>query len=86
VFNGVFLKLGSVVINEAAIGVIELDRSDKVRVHLRLTTEAEWTSIDFTGREADQLRRLYNSDPEIWAQREGPGWCGVLDLTPEAAP
>jgi hypothetical protein len=77
VFNGVFLKLGNRLINEAAIVWVDLDEYGKVAIYTSLNT------FIFIGREADQLRRLYNSDPAIWAQREGPGWCGVLDLTPE---
>jgi hypothetical protein len=79
-FNGVFLKLGNKVINEAAIVSVDLDHNGKVVVE---TTTGQYA---FTNANADQLRRLYNSDPEIWAQREGPGWCGVLDLTPEEEP
>jgi hypothetical protein len=77
VFTNTFLKIGSIVINEAAIVSINLDEYGKVAI---CTSVGPFT---FSGASADALRRLFTSDPAVWAQREGPGWCGVLDLTPE---
>jgi hypothetical protein len=90
VFTNTFIKIGDHVLNEAAIMFIDLndvELSDDPKVAPKQGVSV-WMAghpvpLFFPGPEADALRRLFASDPEIWAQREGPGWCGVLDLTPE---
>lgn len=88
-FNSIFIKVGHAVINESAIVSVNLDYSEDTKDIQAMPARGvalvmlgrPGPIVTFDPAEVSALRRLFAGDPALWAQAEGPGFVGVLDLT-----